>query len=180
VSSAIKLAEWIISNYNDNDLTQLKLQKLCFYCYGAVLARGGDEKLGLIPFEAWEYGPVVREVWSRFKEFGRDPITFTPNEALSFSKDLEIDLKSILRSYGQLSASELVTETHLEKPWVDAWKVRSRHIPTNTLERYFVAKFASGNITPPKLWADTGVSTIDGIPIELFNSLKEMADSLTA
>ena len=52
-------------------LTHLKLQKLMFYGYGAALAFDCERALGgKIAFEAWEHGPVNREVWKEYKDHG--------------------------------------------------------------------------------------------------------------
>ena len=57
-----------------SDLTPMKLLKLVYYAHGWHLGLWNmpliEEKI-----EAWEYGPVVRELYLEFKEFGDHPIT---------------------------------------------------------------------------------------------------------
>lgn len=59
--SIYALADLIV-DYQKN-VTNLKLQKLAYFCYGVALAR--DIKLLNIsnPFEAWPYGPVNSDLY---------------------------------------------------------------------------------------------------------------------
>ena len=47
------------SQVNENDLTNLKLQKILFYAQAEHLRETGEPLLGE-DFEAWKYGPLVR------------------------------------------------------------------------------------------------------------------------
>jgi len=55
------------------ELTQLKLQKLVYYAYAWNLAHG-QPPLFSEDVVAWPHGPVVRELWEEFNEFGSCPI----------------------------------------------------------------------------------------------------------
>ena len=50
-------------------ISNLKLQKLLYYCQGTYLAIKGTP-LFEHPIEAWEHGPVVPEVYHQYKEHG--------------------------------------------------------------------------------------------------------------
>lgn len=54
--------------------SQLKLQKLVFLTHGYYLA-STDVPLINEPFEAWDYGPVCRDLYQEFRDCGRDSIT---------------------------------------------------------------------------------------------------------
>lgn len=176
MKASIKLANWVIQNFKGEDLTPLKLQKLCFYCYGAALAN--DWKVGIIRFEAWQYGPVNRTLWSRYKNFGKSAISSDLIRASCYSTEMESAFRSILSSYGKLSGRMLVQETHFEKPWLDAWERRDLFISERQLSDHFKKKFAPKNISPPKLLVDFGIISLDGIPTEGFESLEAMADNV--
>ena len=51
----------------------MKLQKLLFYSHAWWLARN-DDGLFSDDIEAWSWGPVVRNIYIQFTEFGREPI----------------------------------------------------------------------------------------------------------
>lgn len=55
-------------------IDQMKLQKLLFYTHGYNLAMR-DAPLFEQDFEAWPWGPVVRDIYFQTREFGRQPIT---------------------------------------------------------------------------------------------------------
>lgn len=55
-------------------VTQMKLQKLLFYAHAWHLAIK-DAPLFDEDFEAWPWGPVVRDVYTQTAQFGREPVT---------------------------------------------------------------------------------------------------------
>lgn len=100
-------------------MTAMKLQKLCYYCYGHHLAW---EERPLFPerFEAWANGPVAPALYGMHRgrfalhdgDINGDPNALDPGEKES------IDL--VLSAYGEFSANQLSQMTHREKPWVCA------------------------------------------------------------
>ena len=61
-------------------LTNLKLQKLLYYIQAWFLVKNQGQPLFKENIEAWQYGPVVREIYDKYKCFGRNPIN---DEALT-------------------------------------------------------------------------------------------------
>lgn len=173
---AICFSNWIIQN-SPGPITQLKLQKLLFYCYGAIVASDFDNEVDSnIFFQAWEYGPVVPEVWNAFKQYGREEIPSERHPSTrEFSRELSIELKSLLAVYGQLSAGQLVQETHFEQPWIQAWTKGDLNIEKSSLRNYFRKKFKRGFILPPKLLSNTATLTIDRIPVRGQDSFSDLA-----
>jgi uncharacterized phage-associated protein len=57
----------------ENDMTNLKLNKLLYYAQGVFLARAG-RPLFADDIEAWSFGPVVPAVYQRYKICGKNPI----------------------------------------------------------------------------------------------------------
>ena len=102
-------------------LSNMKLQKLLYYQQGFHLAYFGTPLFNE-DIVAWQYGPVVPEVYDAYKEFGRagiepqgDPIALeTEKEENLFNEVFEV--------YNQFSAAGLVTQTHSESPWIDTPK----------------------------------------------------------
>ena len=112
------LCNWILNNYDYENMgekiTHLKLQKLLYYYQGLSCAIY-DKPIFMNTIEAWVHGPVVKEVYDKYKIHGYDPIPL-PNEKVELNNSsLEPLFKSILRHYGELSAKQLENLTHKEK-----------------------------------------------------------------
>lgn len=92
-----KFAEHIIAITNENDeyITSLKLQKVMYMAMKNTktdlkfLANLYDE-----PFQVWRYGPTVRCVYDKYKEFATTPIRF--NGAKTY-REYDIFNKEIIR-----------------------------------------------------------------------------------
>lgn len=119
---ALELSNYFVeraSEIDENDLTNLKLQKLLYFAQGEYLARKGD-KLFDDSIEAWELGPVVRDVYDKYKICGSFPITVfdIPNKRVSIDPKVKSFLDNIWDKYGKFSAAYLVNLTHKkETPW---------------------------------------------------------------
>jgi uncharacterized phage-associated protein len=102
-------------------LSNLKLQKLCYYAQGFHLALF-NEPLFNEPIEAWTHGPVVPELYHSFKSYGANPID-VPNDFDSEVLSSEVCglLDEIYQVYGQYSPWKLRNMTHDEAPWVQAY-----------------------------------------------------------
>jgi uncharacterized phage-associated protein len=100
----------------------MRLQKLLYYAQGWHLA-SFTTPLFAERIEAWKYGPVVKEVYSRFAEFGYQAIP--PSEGADSDTLTEAQksfIQAIWKQYGMLSATALRDMTHREAPWMDARK----------------------------------------------------------
>jgi len=100
-------------------MTAMKLQKLCYYAFGYHLAW---ESRQLFPeqFEAWANGPVAPELYRRHRgrfNLHAGEIAGKP-EALDRGEQESVDI--VLDAFGELSAHQLSTMTHREKPWLAA------------------------------------------------------------
>ena len=131
-SRAMAVANWFIKQ-SQRDLIQpncdpMKLNKLAFYAHGWHMGITGKE---LFPedVEAWPHGPVVRDLYMEFKEFGRDPITRLgkrlglKNGVPSFEipqhdGTLDSFFEQIWNVYGNKTGIQLSNMTHREgEPW---------------------------------------------------------------
>jgi uncharacterized phage-associated protein len=135
-------------------VTQLKLQKLVYIAHGWHLAIY-DEHLIKEPVEAWEFGPVVRDLYSRAGDYGSDPISdrLDGTSSRSTPELLEIPssdertrnfLRSVWQTYREYSAVELTSITHKEDtPWYDTWERRGGKenktdpIPSDTIKDHY-------------------------------------------
>ncbi|MBA5724626.1 Panacea domain-containing protein [Candidatus Liberibacter sp.] len=126
-------------------ITNLKLQKLCYYAFGVMsaLREENDPPLFEDPIEAWMHGPVIPNLYENFKKYGSSPIPemeSLPYEEFSIfdPKDREV-LDDVFEYYGQFSAWRLRNMTHEEQPWKDAYSHRCYYdtIEKNDIREYF-------------------------------------------
>ena len=116
--SAHRVADYFLALGDENEaVSNLKLQKLLYYAQGFALALTG-KPLFDEPIHAWAHGPVVRDVYFRFNEFGSAGIV--PDGEQNFddiSQDDRALLNDVWTTYGQYSAWRLRDMTHDEPPW---------------------------------------------------------------
>lgn len=98
-------------------ISNLKLQKLLYYMQGFFIAVF-DEKLFENEIEAWQYGPVVREMYEHFKTFGSGAIMLQGEvEIANLSEEENQLFYNVMEEYGQFSAIKLMNMTHEELPY---------------------------------------------------------------
>ena len=56
--------------YQDENISNLKLQKLCYYAQGLCLAGFTTGALFDEDIVAWQHGPVIRELWDTYRVNG--------------------------------------------------------------------------------------------------------------
>ena len=118
-----EVAEYFLSKVNEeygDCISNLKLQKLVYFAQGFVLAITG-KTLFNNDIVAWQHGPVVIDLYERYKSNGANCIPRPDNFCLSHLEK-ENELKDILddvyNTYGQFSAWKLRELSHLEgSPW---------------------------------------------------------------
>jgi len=99
-------------------MSNKKLQKICYYVYAWYLALY-NQKIAPIEFEAWVHGPVSRELYNYFKNYGWNDIPqhygfiLADNATITFAE-------KIWDMYGSYSADDLEKMTHTELPWKNA------------------------------------------------------------
>lgn len=137
---ANKISNYIISlaqNNPEDHLTNMKLQKILYYLQGFHLVIY-NQKLFKEDINAWKYGPVVNEVYQRFKSYGNQSITLPINDD-SFDYLEEVKKKFINKVYGYyrpFSPIKLMELTHQESPWLEAFG-SCQIINDEQLKKYF-------------------------------------------
>lgn len=148
---ALEVAKYFLflarSKNAGDTLSNLKLQKMLYYAQGYFLALHHkplfDEKI-----EAWEHGPVVREVYNAFKKYSSNSIPFSEIDDfttgfISENKEALDLLPFIFNKYGSLGAWILRDKTHNETPWKNAYSLYlNNEISQSSLEEYFTSLFA--------------------------------------
>lgn len=126
--TAISAAKRLCSQSNWT-LTNLKLQKLLYIAHMIHLGEHGRPLIDA-SFEAWDYGPVVPELYRRVKVFGSDSIGNVFRLIPDTPEGTErTTLDDTLRNLGSESAGKLVAITHWEDgAWADHYAPGRRGI----------------------------------------------------
>jgi len=139
-------------------ISPLKLQKLLYFANGWHLALRREPLINE-RIEAWEYGPVIADIYHQFKEFGSRQITDfahyidlengqflvrTPRLAdyehdpatLNFVRSL---INRIWEQYAKFSPIALSEATHKAvTPWAEIYdRQRQKAIPDDLIREYF-------------------------------------------
>jgi len=119
------IAKWFLSRNRetnvleggDENISNLKLQKLLYYAQGTHYALT-EKKLFNEDIMAWTHGPVVESIYHRYKENGSDGIKFEEEYDINYiDKDTKQILEEVYDCFGQYSAWKLRNMTHEEEPW---------------------------------------------------------------
>lgn len=121
-------------------LSNLKLQKLCYYAQGFHLALF-EKPLFDDCIEAWTHGPVVPELYHTYKQYGSGAIPMPQGFSVdAIDKDVCELLDEVYDVYGQYSAWKLRNMTHDEAPWVQAFaRFPGAEISTSSMQVFFKA-----------------------------------------
>lgn len=140
---------------DDNYLTPLQVVKLVYYCHAWTLV-WFDRPLIHQKIEAWQYGPVIADVYESVKKYGRDPI-LAPIPGIvreEYDEDEEMAIDAIYEHYGALTGPQLSTMTHKPgSPWDQIW--HSKGV-------YFWRTFRQQPVIPDTLIKDYYGSLGDG------------------
>lgn len=146
--SAKQVAAWMLATQfqhlaegdADNDLTNMKLQKLLYYAQGCHLALMGDP-LFSEPLVAWKYGPVVESVYEDYKRFRDGPIDEVMGEydVDDFDPGAADIMEQIMDVFGSYTSSALRRMSRAEKPWREAARMgMGAPLSTETMRKYFL------------------------------------------
>ncbi len=141
MKDAILISEYLLGAM---PIDNLKLQKLLYYSQAVHLVCNNREPLFHNKIEAWRYGPVVPDVYHKYKSYGFDIIDIENND--SNLEDMHIEkneletLDMVLAYYGEMSSMQLVSRTHNEKPWLEVYEPSKKNkvITNESLYNYFV------------------------------------------
>lgn len=127
---------------DEADISNLKLQKLLYYCQAYSCALTG-KPMFTEEMEAWDYGPVIPSVYHEYKRYGRRNIPLSDIETFEladYGTDSAI-IRLVKEQKGQYSAIALKDMTHKETPWKKAFAIgRKQPIDTDTIREYFREK----------------------------------------
>lgn len=120
-----------IAKKHDRTFTPMQLVKLTYIAHGWSLGLKG-RSLFHNRIEAWQYGPVIPDLYHATKGFGRNPIPLD-----SIGDVLEVDmeqqdmqlLEAVYKKYGHLDGVTLSYLTHQAgTPWTQVYRPGVMHI----------------------------------------------------
>ena len=133
-------------------LSNMQLQKLVYLAHGWNLAVNGDPLIE-DSFEAWDFGPVARRLYSALRKYGSGQVTdrlrwgddtnFPGDDAGLATADLTHDEVAVIdrvwETYGAFPAFKLSALTHSERsPWQHYYRRgRNQVIDNNRIYDYF-------------------------------------------
>lgn len=104
-------------------MTHKKLQKLCYYAYSWYMVIDSvDNRLINNRFEAWQHGPVCRDLYDKYRYYGKRPICSNQGIPCKIKEDDELFnfISKVYEIYGDYDEDELENLTHEESPWLKA------------------------------------------------------------
>lgn len=135
--TAMNMAKYIIDKCtkDQHPISNLQLQKILYYVQKAFLQNGrvafGDD------IEAWQFGPVVPEVYYQYCGFGAMPIRM--NYEVDISEEDVSRIDPIVEVKRSLNPWDMVEDTHMDgKAWAEIYNNglgNHRIIPKDLIRR---------------------------------------------
>lgn len=141
------VAEQILWMRRDLPTTPMHVLKLSYICHGWMLGIYG-EPLIQESVEAWRYGPVIPDVYRRYKSFRGEPIDAIPIDRSESLGDLENNLISaVLKAYKDYTGWQLSSITHQPgTPWHKVYNGgdgENAIIPNKVIKEYYEGRARS-------------------------------------
>lgn len=122
------------------EVTNLALNKIIYFLHAGHLHKFG-KPLVSAKIEAWDHGPVFREIYHQFKKFGREPIR-------TLATRLDPGSGSFIDVQVSLTPDELA---HVETQATELLKLSPGKLVAMAHVRdgpWYVARFGSGRLNP--------------------------------
>lgn len=112
-----------VSNFflSRTEMSQKKLQKMCYYAYAWYLTLYDDFLFDDGKFEGWIHGPVNVSLYHKYKDYGWRDIP-KKNINICLSQDIEQFLDVIFNTFNSYTGNQLESMTHAETPWLESRK----------------------------------------------------------
>lgn len=143
MTTALEIADWLVELCADQlgaPIDSMSLEKQLYYAQSFHLALGRGQ-LFSDDFQAWKWGPVVREVWSHYSGAGpishtRRTFGFIPVKTAALSDATASFVRESFSIFSTLSQYQLSEATHREDPWL----VTRGDLPKNEKSDRVIAK----------------------------------------
>ncbi|MBO6505036.1 MAG: DUF4065 domain-containing protein [Kordiimonadaceae bacterium] len=145
---ANKLIE--LASADGEKLTPMQLIKLVYICHGWTLALT-DRQLIMEDIEAWQYGPVISDLYHALKQYKSSAITSPINNMFEkidkFDDVQESIVEQVYNIYAKYTGIQLSSLTHKkDTPWDLTWNTygQSAVIPQQWIREHFKELQARG------------------------------------
>lgn len=136
------VAEYVITYSEDKDcgISNLKLQKILYLIQAYFLIQTKKPCFSE-DIEAWDFGPVILEVYRRYKRFGSTDIRIRyPNledTQKIFEKEDRKRIDAVIDKFADFSATDLTILTQNQAPWKEAFDREEKVIRSKDILEYF-------------------------------------------
>ncbi len=120
--SAYEIAKYVVTKCTEDNspISNLQLQKILYFLQIEFLRNRG-EQLFVDDFEAWQFGPVVPDVYYKFCGFGAMKIHM--NYDTDIEEQVKLFINPIIAEKRKLNPWDLVDDTHQEgKAWSEIYR----------------------------------------------------------
>ena len=139
--SALEVAKYIIhyEAQQGRTVSNLRLQKLLYFVQVQFIVNASDGQPCVKQrMEAWDFGPVVPEVYREYRYYGSAVIPYDGCELTSISNSDKKLIDAMLDHCAKFSTSALVDITHSQTPWKNAYRNGfDNEISLNAIRSYF-------------------------------------------
>ena len=142
--SALDVARFVINYSNEKDygISNLKLQKILYFIQaGFLLSLKGQKPCFNDCIEAWDFGPVIPEVYRKYKQFGSTDIQIRFRRLEEVQKGFEKEdrkrIEEVVDRFADFSAADLTILTQNQAPWNEAFDRKEKVIRCEDILEYF-------------------------------------------
>ena len=142
--TVFNIADWFLARAKaeNKPLKHMKLQKLVYFAYGWYFAYSEPQSLPLFKEKiyAWPHGPVVEDLYHKYKFCGSSPIDTAVIEPEGFDDIVRWVMEQVWRNFSRYSDTELSNETHrVNSPWYNVYDSLERDVEIlpETIRAYF-------------------------------------------
>lgn len=157
VYDVLDICRYVINYSNDKDygISNLKLQKILYFIQAYFLISETGKPCFLDKIEAWDFGPVIPKAYHEYKQYGSGDIPFISSyfvfekndiwsvKRVKYDNDIiqkkdKVSIEQVIDKFSKYSATDLVTLTHMQSPWLDAYvPYQNNEITREAIKEFF-------------------------------------------
>jgi uncharacterized phage-associated protein len=136
----------------DAEVSNITINKIVFFLHAWYLANTGNPLVSA-KIEAWDYGPVFRELYWEFKAFGKKRITTRATRRNPRTTEMEVSvdtfsesdlafLQPLMERYLAIPAGKLIELSHIAGgPWDQVYNHQGESNPGMRISDEIIRKF---------------------------------------
>jgi uncharacterized phage-associated protein len=142
---------------HSRDVTNMALNKIAYFVHCDYLLEKSEPLVGA-KIEAWQHGPVFREIYHEFKRWGDEPVRSRARKVdpetgeavqadLQIASDERLFLQKLIDRYIHFSAAHLRAISHVDGgPWHRVWGHDGRTNPGMKISNDLIRSFYSPGV----------------------------------